>query len=168
MAMQRNLKPWQVSMYCGTVGELDRGIGGDNDVPIDQLIGRERSRILVYHTMLCLVLGTRKHQAYQMLLEANVKLVENRSWDDSFIKPEAALALETEGEAVLVPEQGANMGGSVGRCRIGVKCNAVSGLFLGRGLVLSVEKCRIRCEVLPANWRGLGLSARTKRPHRTL
>jgi hypothetical protein len=93
MAMQRNLKPWQVSMYCGTVGELDRGIGGDNDVPIDQLIGREQSRILVYHTMLCLVLGTRKHQAYQMLLEANVKLVENRSWDDSFIKPQRRLSL---------------------------------------------------------------------------
>jgi hypothetical protein len=153
-------------MYCGTVGELDRGIGGDNDVPIDQLIGRERSRILVYHTMLCLVLGTRKHQAYQMLLEANVKLVENRSWDDSFIKPQRRLSLwKRRGEAVLVPEQGAHMGGSVGRCRIGVKCNAVSGLFLGRGLVLSVEKCRIRCEV---HWRGLGLSARTKQPHRTL
>ena len=153
--MQRNLKPWQVSMYCGTVGELDRGIGGDNDVPIDQLIGRERSRILVYHTMLCLVLGTRKHQAYQMLLEANVKLVENRSWDDSFIKPQRRLSLwKRRGRRCWYQSKVRIWVDRWGGAGSGVKCNAVSGLFLGRGLVLSVEKCRIRREVLPANWRG--------------
>ena len=99
-------------MYCGTVGELDRGIGGDNDVPIDQLIGRERSRILVYHTMLCLVLGTRKHQAYQMLLEANVKLVENRSWDDSFISQKASKNGERD---CVISRPGADLGRWVGR-----------------------------------------------------
>jgi hypothetical protein len=61
-----------------------------------------------------------------------VKLVENRSWDDPFIRPKRRLSLwKRRGRLCWYQTKVRIWVDRGGGCKIGGNCNAVSGVFLG-------------------------------------